>query len=196
MIIIYGGTFNPPTIAHDQIIKLINKKMNPDKIIIVPSSDGYYKDGLINFNNRVDMLKIMCSNYLFNYEISLVEAGTTFNGTISLLNYFQEKYEKDIYFVVGSDHLSIFNTWIDYEKLLTNYKFIIINRIGHPIDLTYLEKYNTTYEIIDFNVDISSSQIREDLENHIKYLPEGVYQYIKKHQLYNQKKERSLIHVL
>lgn len=188
MVIIYGGTFNPPTIAHDQIIKLIHKEFNPEKIILVPSSDGYYKDGLIPFFHRINMLEIMTKNYNFNYEISLAEKSTNFNGTIELLNHFNQIYE-DIWFVVGSDHLNIFNTWIDYDKLLTNYKFIIITRPGYEINLTYLNKYKTVYKIIKLNVNVSSSEVRLNLEKNKEFLPNGIYSYIKENKLFNKREE-------
>ena len=46
MIILYGGSFNPPTLAHYGVVKLLNEVYNPDKIILMPVGCKYPKPNL------------------------------------------------------------------------------------------------------------------------------------------------------
>jgi nicotinic acid mononucleotide adenylyltransferase len=93
--IYYGGSFSPPTIAHQKIctdiILFLMKYLHETeiKIIIlhiVPTSDMYYKPSVkpecIDFNKRVEMLEIIAQNinkeikserYIFNCKIDIIE---------------------------------------------------------------------------------------------------------------------------
>lgn len=183
MTIVYGGAFNPPTIAHEEIIKLLHYQFNPNRLVLVPSSDDYSKHELVNYTHRFNMLKIMCNNFSFPYEISKIEETNQFLGTINLLKHF-EKEDSDLWFVVGSDHLNILNTWIDYEELLKNYSFIIITRPNYKLNLYYLNKYQTKYKILELDINVSSTEIRNDLKKLKDKLPNGVFSYIIKNKLY------------
>ena len=58
----FGGSFNPPTLAHFEIVKSALKEANLDKIIIVPMGDKYQKSGLIPFEHRYNMISKMFEN--------------------------------------------------------------------------------------------------------------------------------------
>lgn len=69
---IFGGSFNPPHKMHESIAKELLKKNIVDKIIFVPTSNYYKKEGLISDKNRVDMLLILKRKYK-NIEVSKYE---------------------------------------------------------------------------------------------------------------------------
>lgn len=75
--------------------------------------------------------------------------------------------ESDMFFIMGSDNYEKMPTWKDYNKIKDKYNYIIIKR-----DET----------------EISSTQIREMIRNDDskvkQYLPEEVYNYIIKNELY------------
>ena len=58
----FGGCFNPPTIAHINLVKLAKEKCKLDKVIFVPVGDFYYKKELAKAKDRYNMLKILCKN--------------------------------------------------------------------------------------------------------------------------------------
>lgn len=184
MNIVYGGVFNPPTKAHIEIVSLLTKKYPNSKIIILPVGDVYKKDEIISFKYRYEMLKIAFNDFK-NVIISPLENEIDFKGTIHSLNLLSETYGK-VVLVVGSDNILNFKKWIDYEKLLSTYQLIIIKRNGIDIE-SEMSKYsylNVNYEVIEFNSNISSTLIREDIEKNKKWLITEVYNYIIKHNLY------------
>ena len=127
MHILYGGSFNPPTLAHEAIIKKINDLFKPTKIIIMPVGRSYTrKDHQANID-RIKMLELIAKKYK-NVEISDYEINNPFNGTIKTLEYLENLYQAKFSFVMGADNLLEIKTWIDYEELLKNYHIICFNR--------------------------------------------------------------------
>ena len=57
-IAIFGGSFNPPINSHIILAKQVLKKV--EKIIFVPISTKYKKEGLEKDEHRYNMLKIIC----------------------------------------------------------------------------------------------------------------------------------------
>ncbi len=58
MIYIFGGAFDPPHVGHTAIIKTLLAKKNPEKIIIIPSSERSDKQYAVSDVHRLAMLDI------------------------------------------------------------------------------------------------------------------------------------------
>ena len=56
----FGGSFNPPTKAHEELAKEIMKEFNLDKLFFVPVGNTYQKNGLIDEKDRYRMETIYC----------------------------------------------------------------------------------------------------------------------------------------
>ncbi len=191
MIIIYGGSFNPPTIAHLEISKYLLNKYHPRLFIFLPVGNYYQKTDLAAFKHRFEMLRIMTSD-LPNACVSSYENQLTFKGTIDTLNYFQSQYkDEDIFYVIGTDNLQTIDKWIDYKELLSKYKFIVLNR--DSIDGkkmiesdSLLREYRESFIIeTDFpKLPISSTLYRE--HNRDDVVLKEINEYIYKHNLYNR----------
>lgn len=185
MIIVYGGTFNPPTRAHEKIANLLIGKYNPNKFIFLPVGDSYtWKENFASFSHRKEMLTLLFNDDI--YEISSLDNTKVYKGTYWALNNISKAYKRDVYFVMGADNLDELKKWINYEKLLSEYKFIVLNRKGYDSLKIIKEqhgKYYKNFSVVDFDLDVSSRKFRENpsLKN---YLNEKVYDYIKKHNLY------------
>ena len=107
IIAVFGGSFNPPTVAHLNLAKQILEKVeNVVKVIFVPVSTKYNKRGLASDEERFDMLKTIC-NIEKGLEVSSIELESTRQlYTIETLEKIKEQNpENDIYFVLGTDNL-------------------------------------------------------------------------------------------
>ncbi|MFA5470631.1 MAG: nicotinate (nicotinamide) nucleotide adenylyltransferase [Acholeplasmataceae bacterium] len=186
MNIVYGGSFNPPTIAHQQIIKKLLDTFKDAKLIILPVGNDYAKPSLIDYSYRKDMILLLTKVYQQRIIISDLEQKQGFKGTIEALNLLSKTYD-DLYFVLGSDNLAELDTWIEYKKLLKNYPIIVMNR-NHYMTINEAEHMfkdlKHRFIFIDFNMDVSSTEIRSDIHKYMKLIPKEVYEYILKHRLY------------
>lgn len=187
MNIVYGGSFNPPTQAHFKIVNKLINVYSESNIIVLPVGNSYNKPELIDFNHRFNMLKLMFKNSK-NVFISKLEEIKTFDGTLKSLNELEKTYN-NLVLVIGSDNIKEFDTWINYQELLNKYPLIIMQRNNDNVELLMekYKKYSIKYEIVEFNEEISSTIIRNNLEDYKKLLDKKVYQYIKENELYGVK---------
>lgn len=198
-IIVFGGSFNPPTKAHlDLGIKAL-KSIKADKFCFVPVGDKYNKAGLEKAKHRVNMLNIVCDkieNYSLEVDLTEVDALRNFN-TIDTLRAFKNKYGEDIdiYFLLGADNLLYLNEWNEAEEIVRDYKILAVRRDGYNIpgiikSTNLLDKYkNNIVEIsIDTEMPISSTKVRELIEKQDdlvdNYIDIDVKEYILKNNLY------------
>ena len=188
MVIVFGGAFNPPTIAHREIYFHIKKSLDFKTFIFLPVSNLYTKSSLISNLHRLNMLKLMAED-LEHATVSDLEINDSdFLGTYHSLLRIQERYNDDVAFVIGADNLENIHHWKHAEALLTEFKFIVINRHEQDIaskikESKHLTKYQENFMILpDFHMHISSTIFRETLEP--SYVPEKVFEYIMTHNLY------------
>ena len=182
--IIYGGAFNPPTIAHKRIGMYLCKKYPKALILYIPTNSFYNKDDLISFNNRYEMTKLLINDLGDKVAVSNYE-GTEhkFSGTYYTLKEFGNPY-----FVIGADALQNLSTWIKGEDLIKENNFIVFPRLGYNIDEIFEQKIlkdNKSHFIIvdDYKEDdISSTTYRNEKDKDI--LTKEVYDYIKEKGLY------------
>ena len=185
MILIYGGTFNPPTVAHYEIISLLKEKFNPDKFYILPVGPHYNKPAVANFSDRYQMCMIMADK--LGIEVSDLENETTYRGTYYALKYF-EQFDKDVYFVMGADNFDYLDAWMNAENLVKEFKFIILSRGGFDINKiseSKFKEYQDHFILVEYNNYVSASLFRKEKDKRI-VIPE-VYQYIKENNLYEVK---------
>ncbi|MBQ7105020.1 MAG: nicotinate (nicotinamide) nucleotide adenylyltransferase [Bacilli bacterium] len=187
---IFGGSFNPPHKMHESIAKQLIERKIIDKVIFVPTSNFYPKAGLISDEQRYEMLSLMIKNKK-EYSVSDYEFGRL-TYTYQTLEYFKnENKDDEIYFICGSDNLEQIDTWREYEKILGDYKLVVIPRKHNMIEL--LKKYdeyknNIIIAELDNNY-LSSTLVREYLkekkyEKVKEYISNDVLDYIIKNNLY------------
>lgn len=198
IIAIYGGSFNPPTIAHENIARDILHLSDINKLIYLPVGDAYKKKNLIESNYRYKMLKIITNKLVsedFNVEISTLEMDTDRRlYTIESLRILKEKYKKDLAFVMGTDNIKEFNSWSNPQSLLEEFYFIVIEREEDDVsklikENPLLSKYQDKFLILKDTSykSISSTYIRENIKNTElvqSYIDKEVLSYIKKNNLY------------
>lgn len=184
MVLVYGGAFNPPTKAHQEIISELNRTFKPSKFIIVPVGTTYdHKHNLVEFEHRYQMLSISIKDLPYDIEISRLEENGAFLGTYHTLKELSKTYD-NLYFVVGTDHLSTLETWKNHDELLKSFGFIVILRKNYPADFTVFDHYQTPYYTFQYDSEIASSKIRSEIHKYKQDLVKEVYDYILKNQLY------------
>lgn len=137
-IVVMGGSFNPPTLAHEKLMKTAVDAIDADLGIFVPSSDKYVsrKMNKAKKNNQIyseydreHMLNIICDSYN-NFKVDTCEFGDDGRGyTYKTLCEIQRKHpDSEIYFICGADKLNIIPKWHSAEDLLEKFNFIVTTR--------------------------------------------------------------------
>ena len=180
VIVVFGGSFNPPLNSHFSLAEqIISEYKNVEKVIFVPVSEKYEKEGLLNNKYRYEMLKCVCDKNE-KFEVSDIELRKERQPfTIETLDRIQEKYQdKTIWFTTGSDNLKELNTWEKSDELVKKFKVLVLERDDDCLE-----------EIINNNIrsSLSSSFVREKIREgkSIRYFtPDEVYSYIKTNNLF------------
>lgn len=153
-IALFGGSFDPPHMGHDAVVKLALNTLDIDKLIIMPTFISPFKNkfaapALMRLKWVIKIWSTLPKVQISDYEIRRQKPVPT----IDTVRYLYQIYDiKSLYLIVGADHLASLNKWHEYDKLCELVTFVIASRdnIEIPRDLNTL----------DTHVDISSSQIR------------------------------------
>lgn len=175
-IIVMGGSFNPPTLAHYRLMKEAIDALDADIGFFVPVSDAYLKRKMRNSHPpvvlppelRVKMLQTMCTDK--RMAVCEKEIGTIEPRTMPTLMALQEEYpDADLYFLMGADKLKLLAQMTEKRDFLTMFKVILYSRENGMLENTlkgdevlfpYLDRIVTLPQP-DGTETISSSVIRE-----------------------------------
>lgn len=181
LMIVMGGSFNPPTIAHQRLLLAAVDQLNADKGIFVPSSHGYVKtkmkragtpDEVLPEQKRLKMLSAMAEDdprlCVDDLEYHRKVKGYTYETMLEV----QEKYpEATLYFLAGGDKVDIFPRWHRIHEFLERFHIIVVKRDGEDpasaIEANdFLRSHKDKFHVIEAPVGIegiSSSAIRDKL---------------------------------
>lgn len=188
---IFGGSFNPPLNSHFSLAQqIVNEYENIEKVIFVPVSSKYQKQGLLENVHRYNMLKLVCdkNDDFIVSDIELKQGRQLY--TIETLELLQKQYPNNIIcFTIGTDNLKEISKWSSAEKLVTNFKILVLERdednMNEIIEKDeFLLKHKDSFIKLKENIrsNISSTFVREKIKRgkSIRYLtPDEVYYYIK-----------------
>lgn len=191
------GTFNPVTNAHIHLGNVAAKTLPDADVFYVPAKDDFLKGWkrmdeamVLKASERLVLLKQAVIP--FGFAVSEIEITGEVDGkTIHTAEYFKNTLGYDeVYFCMGTDKISELHRWYEGEKLISEYKFLIIERDGITLDEVMTES-TRAYSVNFLKVkddgafaDISSTKIRNacingELESVRGNIPEEVYLYLK-----------------
>ena len=180
MLIIFGGSFDPPHKSHVEMAKYLAQM---GKTLIIPAFCAPHKEGAAeSFEDRVKMCEIAFGG-IENVEISTIEKTLGEKSyTLNTVKAIKETTTQPLALAVGDDMASSFDGWYHAKELAGLCKILVFARDGKT-DLSALEKIGANYKVLDFKPQgCASSGFRKTLD--FSLLPKGVTQYIKANCLY------------
>jgi nicotinate-nucleotide adenylyltransferase len=192
---IFGGSFNPPHVAHLILAENVKEQLELDKVIFIPSGKHALKDSGLQADaeQRLCMARIAFEKdscfEVNDIEIRKAKSGIT-NYTVDTMIDLYNKYQSDfikLYLIIGIDNLIEFPQWKDPHKLFVLTEVIVINRPGYLIQDVSVEFSRKARYLSVPMLEISSTDIRNRVRENksIKYLvdPE-IENYIRNNNLY------------
>ena len=181
LIIVMGGSFNPPTIAHQRLLLGAVNALGADKGIFVPSSHAYVKTKMKRDKHpeetlpehlRLKMLNAMAEDdprlSVDDLEFHRKGKGYTYETMLDV----QEKYpDATLYFLAGGDKVDIFPRWHRIQEFLDRFHIIVVRRDGEDPETAmvandFLRSHKDKFHVIEAPQGIegiSSSAIRDKL---------------------------------
>lgn len=200
---IMGGTFDPIHLGHINIAQAAYDQYDLDYILFIPAGEPSHKQNqhITSALDRYRMVRIAINEkqHFMVSDMEIKRPGLTYSiDTVNTLK--KDNSADELYFIIGADSLFSLEQWYHYEELLQKCIILVADRDDIPQQAfgERIEYINKTYHA-DVRplqcpmMDISSSQIREALQDNIldnndsinrNYIDSNVLQYIKDHQLY------------
>lgn len=179
-LIVFGGTFNPLTYAHAEVIELAKTYFNEEKVVILPSSDKFFytwknydESSVLPTSLRLDILKEYSKRS--NNILSLIEVeGKTFKTYDSLNELKKEFNKKECYFLLGSEKIKEIESWYNSNKLINENYFVFLKRNNDDMDKlinesefikSHLDRCIFIKDTLSKYQDCSSTKLRELIKN-------------------------------
>ncbi|HEX6766291.1 MAG TPA: nicotinate-nicotinamide nucleotide adenylyltransferase [Polyangiaceae bacterium] len=182
---VYGGSFDPPHVAHLFTASYVLATGGFARVLVIPVYDHAFEKPLAPFEHRVAMCRL-CFSGLRDVEVSDLEA------LLPRPSYTERTLERIVHdhpdwrlsFVMGSDTLADTAKWHHYEQVAALAPPFVVTRRGH-------EQPDGAPALLP---EISSTRVRElfarsphdpaarhELE---AFVPENVRRYVEEHALY------------
>ncbi len=195
---VFGGTFNPIHNGHIKIAEEIKKSAGLDKVLFVPTNRPPHKevkDG-VGAECRMEMCRAVCEELGDGFEACDIEVrrGKT-SYTVDTLSELKERYPKDeLYLIIGSDMLTAFTKWREWEKILKLAAICAAGRTaGDNLESAADILRSAGGKVLLFDVspiEISSTEIRKKASRGIdikRDVPQRVYEYKNAEKLYKDR---------
>jgi len=197
-VMVFGGSFNPPHLAHQQIVRAVLKANLADQVWYLPVGTHDFGKQVLSAKHRLAMLELILPqagevNYgrvrIENCELK--RAGVSHSA--DTLDYLAARYPQHQFsFLIGSDNLEKLHLWQDqrgrdFHYLIDHYPVYVYPRANYAFE----PFYQGLIALKDLpRVEISSTQVRQALETGVSdevlkpFLAIEVINYLRDNQLY------------
>lgn len=165
--LLFGGAFNPPTIAHVLNVKYLSDTLCYDNFIVFPTGNPPHKE----IDCLDDETRFLLSKKVFEeipgVEVSDIEfklEGESY--TYKTLEKFEEKY-LDMHLIIGMDSFLSLPKWKNVDRILELANIIVLKRGGYEFKEHEIYSKNKDKFIFLDNpeFELSSSFVRDRLKN-------------------------------
>ncbi len=185
---IFSGSFDPIHTGHAMVANYVSQNGDLDEVWLMVSRLNPLKCGSIPApdSDRLKMASIVaqgCDNVkVSDFELGLPLPSYTYSTLCSLRSLYPED---DFYLIIGSDNWVEFKRWKNWENIISEFKIIIYPRSGFPLSGDLPANVSVLQGCPQAL--ISSTFIREGIKQKMNlnfFLPQEVFNYIKKNGLY------------
>lgn len=188
-VVIFGGAFSPPTLAHEAIITGLLGMTEFDEVWVMPSGDRVDKDMSARDSDRLAMLEVVRRSQfpnnprlkIIDFELQMPRSSQTYKTVMALEKTFPDT---EFWFAYGPDSYASMPSWPNGRKLQQKQKAVLFSSGGLAVPAaTELIRLN----IPDIFADTSSTEARRLSaagQSPASQVSAPVARYIANHQLY------------
>lgn len=198
---ILGGTFNPIHNGHINMARCFLERLGLDRVLLIPVWSPPHKSAraVLPAADRIEMCRLASSidERISVSDIEIRRGGISY--TVDTLRELKNIYPKTrFYLITGADMFLTLDKWRNFSEIARMADLCACSR--HEGELAKLREYakklesvyGTKCHVEDFPaVDVSSTKVRQLLQyggDASTLLATSVYDYIKKHNLYESEK--------
>jgi len=129
---IFGGSFDPPHVAHLLAAAYVLATGDVEEVRVVPTFEHAFGKRLAPFEERLELCR-RCFADLARVTVSPLEAELPKpNYTVRLLERLRaDEPGRPLRLVIGSDVLAETSAWFEYERVLALAPPLVLARVGH-----------------------------------------------------------------
>jgi nicotinate-nucleotide adenylyltransferase len=160
----FGGSFNPPHIAHLILAEFCCDALRLERLLFIPSAIPPHKENgdLLPAYDRLHLtsLAIRGNNRFEVSDIEIQRGGTSY--TIDTIQELGSRYaDADLFVIIGVDNLVGFHKWKSYRDILDTTTVVAMNRPGFNASSVAGEIMSSVRVLDVPHLEISSTDIRE-----------------------------------
>jgi nicotinate-nucleotide adenylyltransferase len=186
---VMGGTFDPIHNGHLVAASEVAAALSLDEVVFVPTGRPWQKEVVSPPEHRYLMTVIAtASNPRFKVSrVDIDRDGPTY--TVDTLRDMKAANpDADLYFISGADAIAQILAWKDVDKIWGLAHFVAVSRPGHSLEIPDAPPGAiSSLEIPALSISSTDCRQRVSVNKPVWYLvPDGVVQYITKHELYRR----------
>jgi nicotinate-nucleotide adenylyltransferase len=190
---LFGGTFDPPHVAHQALAEVALTQLHLDRLVLMPTGSAWYKTrALSDGAHRLAMCRLAfegCEKVAVD-DLEIQRDGPCY--TIDTLRHLQKSFPRAVlHLIIGADQAAKFNTWYRWQEILSMACLAVADRQQQAcaaLNSQGVENF-TVLQMPDMLV--SATAIRMQIAQGIdpyqlspKFLAPAVARYIQDHGLY------------
>ncbi|MBA3397277.1 MAG: nicotinate-nicotinamide nucleotide adenylyltransferase [Deltaproteobacteria bacterium] len=190
---LFGGSFNPPHVAHQLVALYVLETQPVDELWFVPTYAHPFGKALAPYDDRVAMCELAAAALGGRVKVSRVEEelagrpGFVASRTHDLIDHLLVEHlaaqALELRLVVGTDILGETAKWHRWNDVVAKAPLIVIGRGGHALPAGSVETGVTMPQIASTRIRELVAQTPDDPEL-AGLLPREVLWYIARHDLY------------
>lgn len=186
---VMGGTFDPVHHGHLVAASEVAHHYGLDEVVFVPTGQPWQKQGkdVTDSEHRYLMTVIAtASNPDFTVSRVDIERGGATYTIDTLRDLKRERPDAELFFISGADAVAQILSWRDHDGLWDLAHFVAVSRPGHELDTADIPaEVVSRLEVPALAISSTDCRSRVRDGSPVWYLvPDGVVQYINKHDLY------------
>lgn len=199
-ILIYGGSFNPPHLGHEDALRAARKALRPDKTLVIPAGIPPHKALTDNSPDAEERLRLTELAFADVPDVQVSDLELRREGksyTVETLRQLHKEWpEAELFFLVGTDMLLYMEKWVAFQEIFSLCTLAALPREEGEIPeletfAAYLrERYGARIDLIPkVPLPMSSTELRSALPERrgTELLSPEVYEHIIRRRLYGAK---------